>query len=258
MPDSVANKNFDNIVKEVQEFLLRENIDPVKVFRLYGLQYRKRFPLKQRQLHYWFDYLDAYNERHETNSRTLYEVINECYPFKTLLESVTWGRQNQFEKQLENEMSALYLKAKTTPIKFFTFLKLDKFGAMANLFTKPTFRYWLRYCTLYNSDPKVEVKILPILFKHYGKERILRSFISSDSTEDLKDEMNSAGFASYIKWKMSVKKVCAQETAANTKSVCTRNSCRCVFFSASGGGDHFEQVLGWLPQWSCWFCGLCA
>ena len=96
-------------------------------------------------------------------------------------------------------MSAFFLEAKKTPINLFTILKLNKFGATANLFTMLIFRYWLRYCTLYNFNAKEKVKILPILFKYYGKERILNGFISSDSTEDLKDEMNSAGFASYIK-----------------------------------------------------------
>ena len=57
----------------------------------------------------------------------------------------------------------------------------------------------MRYCTLYNSDAEEKVEILPILFEHYGKERMLRSFISSDSTEDLKGEMIKNGFASYIK-----------------------------------------------------------
>ena len=110
----------------------------------------------------------------------------------------TGKKENKLELEFAKDMVAYYKQANTTLDDLFTLLELDKIGAKVNLFKKPTFRYWLRYCTLYNSEAKVEVEILPILFEYYDKERILRSFISSDSTEDLKDEMIKNGFASYI------------------------------------------------------------
>ena len=125
--------------------------------------------------------------------------MRQIYPFKKLLPAVTQKYKNRFEKQLEKEMSAFFLKAKTTPDDLFTFLDLDQIGATANIFMKPNFPYWLRYCTLYNFNAKEKVDIFPILFEYFDKEWILRSFKSFDSTEDLKSEMKDAGFASYIK-----------------------------------------------------------
>ena len=89
MPDGTSRPVLDRIVAEIQDFFLSKNKDPVEVYELYGLHYKKHGFLKQKQLKYWIKYLKAYNDRYKANSKTLLETLGRIYPFKIVLAAVT-------------------------------------------------------------------------------------------------------------------------------------------------------------------------